>query len=59
MCRLDDFTANYRYLGPEWLQSSKNQIDLGEEIASAPAQPCVPAKKPQKHLSLQVRGKIF
>ena len=28
----------YRYLGPIWLQSAKNQIDLVRERSSAPAQ---------------------
>ena len=37
--------AKYRYLGPEWLQSAKNQIDLGKEILRAPAQPSAPAQK--------------
>ena len=36
--------AKYRYLGPEWLQSAKNQIDLGKEILRAPAQPSAPAQ---------------
>ena len=33
--------TKYRYLGPEWLQSAKNQIDLGKEILRAPAQPSI------------------
>ena len=32
-------------IGPEWLQSAKNQIDLGKEILRAPAQPSAPAQK--------------
>ena len=37
--------ARYRYLGPEWLQSAKNQIDLGKEMFRAPAQHSAPAQK--------------
>ena len=35
----------YRYLGPEWIQSPKNQIDLEKQILTAPAQPSAPAEK--------------
>ena len=35
----------HTYLGPEWLQSNKNQMDLEKEVLSALAQPCAPAKK--------------
>ena len=41
------FDEKYRYLGPEWLQSIKTQTDLGQEIPSAPAQPCAPAQNNQ------------
>ena len=37
--------AKYGYLGPEWLNSDKNQIDLGQEILRAPAQLSAPAQK--------------
>ena len=39
MCWQENFNTKYRYLGPEWLQIAKNQIDLWKEIPSAPTKP--------------------
>ena len=44
-CSQEVFIAKYRYLDPEWLQSAKNQIDLGKDILRAPAQPSATAQK--------------
>ena len=39
------FIATCRYLGPEWLQSAKNQIDLGKkDTLRVPEQPSAPAQ---------------
>ena len=47
MCRQEVFIAKYKDLGPEWLQSAKNQIDLGKDIQRAPAKPSALAQKPK------------
>ena len=44
---MEYFIAKYRHLGQEWLQNIKTQIDLRQEIPSAPAQPCAPAQNNQ------------